>query len=404
MSEEKKESKKEPKKFVASVADESAATAPGETEEEKLPRFVLETDKVLNPISKENPAGEHLIYEGTYDRIQEARREEDPSIPLGVWERELKKADWQQVKDLCLEILESRSKDLQVAIWLQEALLHLHKFPGVKEGLQLLLALCHTFWESLHPQIVDDDIEARISPLIWMNEKLSLKLKFVPITMPAAVDSVAYTFADWESANELEKMAAKDDKLLAKAEAENKVTRTKFMGSVMFTSRSFYLRQHQELSAALENLTALNDFYQEKCGKEGPSLTRFRNVLEDIHALVGKFLSDKEGEVGEVEDSSSIDSDPKEAGVAYGYGRGDEMKYIALSIRSRAEAYRMLSEAADYLFIHEPHSPTPYLVKRAVSWGSMTLTELLKELINDEQDLRTIFSLLGLKGRPADAK
>jgi len=92
MSEEKKDSKTEPKKFVASVADESTGKEPGETVEEKLPGFVLETDRVLNPISKENPAGEHLIYEGTYDRIQEARREDDASIPVGVWERELKKS------------------------------------------------------------------------------------------------------------------------------------------------------------------------------------------------------------------------------------------------------------------------------------------------------------------------
>ena len=47
---------------------------------------------------------------------------------------------------------------------------------------------------------------------------------------------------------------------------------------------------------------------------------------------------------------------------------------------------------------HEPHSPTPYLVKRAVSWGDMTLTELLRELVNDDNNLKAILSLLGLKG------
>lgn len=402
MSEEKKESKTKPKKFVASVADESTAKEPGETEEEKLPGFVLETDRVLNPISKENPAGEHLIYEGTYDRIQEARREDDASIPVGVWEKELKKADWQQVNDTCLEILETRSKDLQVAAWLLEALIHLHKFPGVREGLKLLLELCQTFWDSLHPEIGDNDLEARISPLIWMNEKLSLKLKFVPITMPAATDSAVYTYADWESANELEKLAAKDAKLLEKAEAQNKVTRTKFLGSVMFTHRSFYIKQHQDLSTALEYLTALNEFLEEKCGQDGPSLTQFRNRLQDIHALVSKFLQEKEGEIGGLEDASSIDGASEEARDSYGYGKGDEMKYVTLSIRSRAEAYRMLSDASDYLLIHEPHSPTPYLVKRAVSWGGMTLTQLLRELINDDQDLKTIYSLLGLRAKPTD--
>ena len=67
------------------------------------------------------------------------------------------------------------------------------------------------------------------------------------------------------------------------------------------------------------------------------------------------------------------------------------------SIRNRTEAYQMLSAAADYLLIHEPHSPTPYLVKRAVAWGHMTLMELLNELVNDNQDLKQIYTLLGLK-------
>jgi len=61
----------------------------------------------------------------------------------------------------------------------------------------------------------------------------------------------------------------------------------------------------------------------------------------------------------------------------------------------------LLAAAADYLLIHEPHSPTPHLVKRAVSWGRMSLTELLRELIQDDSNLRQIFSLLGVKVPPS---
>ena len=45
-------------------------------------------------------------------------------------------------------------------------------------------------------------------------------------------------------------------------------------------------------------------------------------------------------------------------------------------IQSRAEAYKRLGEAADYLIKAEPHSPVPYLVKRAVAWGNMSFGEL----------------------------
>ena len=37
--------------------------------------FRFETDRLLSPISKEQPTGESLRYEGTYDRIADFRRE-----------------------------------------------------------------------------------------------------------------------------------------------------------------------------------------------------------------------------------------------------------------------------------------------------------------------------------------
>jgi type VI secretion system protein ImpA len=35
---------------------------------------------------------------------------------------------------------------------------------------------------------------------------------------------------------------------------------------------------------------------------------------------------------------------------------------------------------ADYLHGIEPHSPTPYLLRRAVKWGDMTLADIVKEV------------------------
>ncbi|RKI19080.1 type VI secretion system protein TssA, partial [Corallococcus sp. AB030] len=66
-------------------------------------------------------------------------------------------------------------------------------------------------------------------------------------------------------------------------------------------------------------------------------------------------------------------------------------------IQSRAEAYQWLTEASDYLLRTEPHSPTPYLVKRAVQWGAMPLGRLLEELVPGTDDLKSIFALLAIR-------
>jgi type VI secretion system protein ImpA len=377
------------------AADGAAAEIPSEPEPGTV-ADPLDLESLLLPVSESEPAGEDLRYEGTYDRIREARRSDDPSLPQGVWERGLKKADWEAVWSLAREALTTRTKDVQIAVWYLEASLHLDGFRGVAAGLGLLAGLCRAFWADIHPRPEGDDPEARIAPFVWMNEKLSLDLKRIPVTRPGRdSDAVAYTFADWERAEQWENRAEKDRGLSGDVS-----TRAKFLGSVMFSPIAFYEAQEAAIDAARSRLRELGNLIDERCGAAGPSFRQFGEVLDGIAELTRNFLEEKrEAEGG---------SDRREAGgkapagetesAAEGYGAGEG---TAVSIRNRADAYRILSAAADYLLIHEPHSPTPYLVKRAVSWGHMTLTELLHELIQDEHDLNQIFKLLGLQGADA---
>ena len=69
---------------------------------------------------------------------------------------------------------------------------------------------------------------------------------------------------------------------------------------------------------------------------------------------------------------------------------------ISGPIRSRAQAYHMLAEAAEFLMKTEPHSPTPYLVRRAVAWGNLSLGELLQQMLRNTGELGEMYRLLGL--------
>ncbi len=348
-------------------------------------------DPLLAPIHGLNPAGESLRYTDVYDQIQNARRQDDPGLPQGAWERELKRADWPQAAQLCRNALEKRSKDLQISVWLLEAWLHDDGFSGVARGLALLLALCERFWENMYPEITDGDLEPRLAPLIWMNEKLSLALKTIPVAEPRSAEHRPYNFADWESANHLEKTVAMDRSALERAEAAGRVTRAKFLGSVLFTPRAFYQQRFNELGESIEACEALNQFLEARCAASAPSLKTFLDILEGIRLKVGNFLDEKQEEDPQPLPGETAREDELEK------RRPDSDKPRAfLSIRNRTEAYQMLSDAADYLLIHEPHSPVPYLVKRAVSWGQMSLTGLLAELVSDEHDLNQILKLLGI--------
>lgn len=350
-------------------------------------------ESLLEPISENHPAGECLRYEGTYDRIQEARREDDPTLAQGVWQTQLKKADWRTVQDLCSEALATRSKDLQLVVWLLEAWLHLNGFAGVTTGVTLLRQLCEAFWPDLHPAIVADDLEARTSPMTWVNEKLSLKLKTIPLSRPHTGDALPYSWTDWESACRLENLGRKNARLLLDAEAEGRVTQATFMGSVMLTPLDFYVELVHEIQRAIDATTSLRQLLDSRCGRQAPSLVQYQQTLANIQHLIGTIVQQRGVEVpNEIISFDTENPETPQAPAAQPAARSSSGP-----IRSRDEAYQRLAEVADYLLKTEPHSPTPYLIKRAVSWGCMPLTELLREVVRDERDLGEIYTLLGVR-------
>jgi hypothetical protein len=65
--------------------------------------------------------------------------------------------------------------------------------------------------------------------------------------------------------------------------------------------------------------------------------------------------------------------------------------------RNRTQAYATLALLADYLTEVEPHSPTPFLIRRAVNWGRMSLPEIIAEIIREEGDVNRVFNVPGAR-------
>ena len=107
---------------------------------------------ILNPIPGENPGGANLRYDPLYSKIKEARREED-DVPQGDWVIERKVADWNQVLKLASDAVAAKSKDLQLAAWLTEALIRKEGFSGLRQGLDLIEEMLGNFWDTLYPEI-----------------------------------------------------------------------------------------------------------------------------------------------------------------------------------------------------------------------------------------------------------
>lgn len=362
--------------------------------EQSIPFTPEEWERLLAPLSNPSSVGEFLLYEGTYDKIKAARREDDATLTRHEWDIELKKADWPQVRQLCLEALTSRSKDLQIAVWLTEALLHLHGYKGLKAGIQFIIQLIEKYWENVYPPIdeTDQDLDLRISPLQWLNhDKFVLQLGVVPITTPTG-DTPTYTVTDREKALLLEKLPQPQKET---AIGEGETTITQFLTSVTLTPDTFYISLVTDLQESINLVNKLNQILDEYCANQAPSFSKLRQKLIDIQHIINFILTDRKP----ASKLNSFLTEESKQPILLNEDSIEEqpIKTKAMPIQNRSEAYQRLAEIADYLSEIEPHSPTPYLIKRAISWGNMSLTDLLPEMINDERDLTAIYTLLGIK-------
>jgi type VI secretion system ImpA family protein len=353
------------------------------------PPETLDLAHITRPIPGPSPTGVSLRYETEYDRIREARRDEDPALPQGVWQRDLKRADWNRVIAQCVEALAERSKDLQIACWLVEALAHSRGLPGLADGLRALIALCDGFWPQLFPTIDDGDIAARIAPIEWIDDKIPSVLYTLPLTSADTAESPTYSWTDYVNAQRQEMARGGGARVVAPASPA--VTLDDFFTAAGATPTGFYETLTWDLGQCLDSVAALKASLDRACGKEGPSLAQLHDALGNLQGFVDALLAQRDDKIAPLQ-PAPIAEDP----VSSGWLDEPAPSPPRLQIRSRDEAYQLLVEIADYLFAVEPHSPTPYIVQRAASWGNMPLSQLLIELTKGNNDLSALFELLGV--------
>jgi type VI secretion system protein ImpA len=353
----------------------------------------VDVASLLAPIPGDDPAGESLLYSDVYDKVQQARRTEKSQV-----EGEGKPADYRAVLRLASDALASRSKDLQIAVWLADALARTHGLAGVRDGLRVLRGLHEAFWEHLHPAIEDGDLSGRANRLAWLNEagegrdSLATAVALVPITDPRT--GIAYGWLQWKDSRDVDNLARLSAEKHQRAVAEGRMTGEQFDQVLLAGSRAFYETLFADLSGAIEECTKLEAVVAEKYGREAPSLLGVRTALEEVAHVVERTLLEKrrlEAEPGEVPGEAV-------AGPPLAGGRPGASGPLPPEPVDRADAVRRLAVVAAFFRRTEPHSPVAYLVQRAMRWAEMPLEEWLKDVVGSDDALARIRDTLGIKG------
>jgi len=249
-------------------------------------------EDLLNPIPGDNPSGVNLRYDPITDKIKDSRRE-DFEAPQGVWKTEIKIADWPLVIKLCGDAIATKSKDLQLAVWLVDAHVRREGFGVLQPGFTFLNGLVNGFWDTLYPEIDDGDLDMRGAPLVWLGSKLPEPM------IRLAITSSGLTWAQYkesrivgyESTATTQELRTKRTQLIN----EGKPTAEQFDEAMNATPKSFYETTRGLLEGGLEALTVLVESVDARFGDEGPSFVKTRSALEEVSNLFRGFITKKGG-------------------------------------------------------------------------------------------------------------
>ena len=213
------------------------------------------------------PAGEDLRAAGAdvYFRLKDLRIEarnaereaaQDPEQAISVYEagRRL----WDEVAEAGEGVLAERSKDLEVAGWVCEALLRTQGFAGLRRGLQTMLELIERFWdEGLYPHEDEDGVETRIAPVAQLLGQSGVSALAHPIKLVPLSDRDSET-AYWKLEIASAPLQAGEDPLAReRAVARRDELLEQVNGGVKRAGGAFVRAAHADITACLELIDGL---------------------------------------------------------------------------------------------------------------------------------------------------
>jgi type VI secretion system protein ImpA len=363
-------------------------------------------EDLLAPISDDAPTGEALpLYDSALEPLEDAFkaakkaerkiREARPSGGRAYDSMgeivDLATPDWHSVIDGAVDLLRDQSLDFRAAAWLTEALLRVHGFAGLRDGLKLCHGLVTQYWDTLHPLPNEEDGHAdAVSAFGNLTSDTSTN---VLDDAPISDSATGRTFSNFDRTM-AEKFDEMSDEDMRDAWRENgEASLSAYVTGLESTAYEFHVTLSEDIAEAIDLLYELASFFRDNCQRNihgqdiTPVVSSFREHLEFIQTRVKKMVEDKQPSDDAESSSDESGGDIVEAG---GVGEARQRKGM-----TRADAFEALKKIAEFFDKTEPHSPIPYAIRQITRWGHMSLPELLKELIEDDVTMLNLSKRVG---------
>ena len=363
---------------------------------------------LLLPISADSPAGTDVRYSAITEKIKEARRQEE-DISQGVWKHEIKTANFPIVLKLSTEVLTKQSKDLQVAAWMTEALASTEGLDGLRQGLELVRGLLENFWDSVYPQIEDDDLDLRAMPLSWLGSQLGGLVRSSPILKGGYNwyhhRSSRAVPTEEQAASDPQKQAARNE-ALTEGETSPEDFQTAFNSTPLVHLKACY----EQNVALVEYLESLNEYCKERFADQSPDFGPLRATLEEVGGVIRVLFKQKEAIEGPTEAAPELPAAEEQLQPVY-FPQGQTAESVSAPAPRRQhvstsaepvsadDAIQRILTCARYLRREEPYSPSSYLLIRALRWAEFRGAQGSQEICAaPSSQLRMELKRLGSEG------
>lgn len=319
--------------------------------------------------------GDDLTYTSVYEDIRSARYEEDDQLSQGVWEHEVTRADWHKVKNLCINAIKNRSKDLQIVGWLVESLTMLDGFYGVATGIEFLTKFIDKYWNICYPHTTNgkSDVDRKIRILDWIYDTIHQRVILLPI--------INFSLYNYEYARNLKMTILQNPTqattLVDTAKNNNIKTIEEINNIINSADRQTCKNILQQTETIIKNTDNLSTVLKEKNVTENV----FKLLLNDISTIRYLFRNT----VSNNTDNTDAPNVTSQNIPALDISKCDNNEFIKIEqILNRDNLYSSLNTLAEQLEKFDKHSPAPYLLKLIVSWKDKNLLEIMNDLQQGE--------------------
>lgn len=320
----------------------------------------IDTAALAEPISDSEPSGPDLSYDADFLALETAAQGQ-PERQVGETIKPAEEPDWRDVSSRA-EALLQRTKDVRVAVTLARALLRMHRFEGLTQGLTLTRELLERYWDSVHPQLEGDDATMRLNALGALGDPETF---ITDVRNTAVVESRQHgrvTVRDVLVM--LNRLPAGGDTALSRDQIEG----------ILRAAAADEEAQLRAVITAAEAISGLEGLLSEKgVSSEASDLRQLNDLVRVVTPLCTAVLTPPEtaAEGGE---------------AAEGAAGGGAAQGVPGAIRTREDAVRTLENVCRFIEQAEPSNPAPLLIRRAQRLMSRSFVEIIQELAPESLD------------------